>query len=86
VTPQEIESTVVRVLSTIAPEADPGQLKQDVNLRDQIDIDSMDFLNFVVALHKQFRVEIPEKDYPLLATIRGCVQYLSIAGERPVQT
>lgn len=75
-TRDELKNTVLRVLGAIAPEADLARLKPNVSFRDQLDIDSMDFLNFVIALHKEFRVEIPEKDYPQLSTLDGCVRYL----------
>jgi acyl carrier protein len=60
----------------IAPEADAEQLRPDVSFREQLDIDSMDFLNFVIALHEELHIEIPEKDYPKLSSLRGCVDYL----------
>jgi acyl carrier protein len=75
-TPDAISQTVLRLLGEIAPEADLGALKPEVGFRDQLDIDSMDFLNFVVSLHKAFRIEIPESDYPKLATLNGCVDYV----------
>lgn len=75
-TPDDIQATVLRVLGTIAPEADPARLKPNVSLRDQLDIDSIDFLNFMIALHKELRVEIPERDYPRLVTLDACVDYL----------
>lgn len=78
-TPTEIRDTVLRLLGNIAPEVDLTQLKPDVSFREQLDIDSMDFLNFVVALHKELGVAIPEKDYPKLATLNGCVEYLASA-------
>jgi len=78
-TPQEIRSKVLAALTGIAPEADPSQIKANVSLRDQLDIDSMDFLNFALALHNEFHVEIPERDYPKLATLDGCVEYLKNA-------
>jgi acyl carrier protein len=74
--PDEVRTTVVRLLGEIAPEADLATVKPDVSFRDQLDIDSIDFLNFVVALHKQFQIDVPESDYPELATIDGCVRYL----------
>jgi acyl carrier protein len=74
--PDEVRATVVRLLGEIAPEADLATVKPDVSFRDQLDIDSIDFLNFVVALHKQFQIDVPESDYPELATIDGCVRYL----------
>lgn len=72
----ELKQTVLRLLGEIAPEADLAAVNPEVSFRDQLDIDSIDFLNFVVALHKQFRIEVPESDYPELATIEGCVRYL----------
>lgn len=75
-TENEIREVVLRVLGGIAPEADLGTLKPDVSLREQLDIDSMDFLNFVVGLHKAVGIDIPEKDYPKLLTLRGCTEYL----------
>jgi acyl carrier protein len=81
-TTDEIRAAVFRALSGVAPEADPEQLKANVGLREQLDIDSMDFLNFVIALHKDLGVEIPEKDYPKLATLQGCIDYLTAASRR----
>ena len=52
-------------------------LKPGVSFRDQLDIDSMDFLNFVIMIHKTFGVEIPETDYPKYGTLDGCVEQLS---------
>ncbi len=72
----DLRNTVLRLLGTIAPEADLARLKPNVSFRDQLDIDSMDFLNFVIALHKELWVEIPEKDYPKLSTLDGCIGYL----------
>ena len=76
-TKDEIKTTVLRLLGNIAPEADLTQLKPDANIRDALDIDSMDFLNFAIAVHEALHVEIPEADYPQLATINGCVEYLA---------
>ena len=75
-TRDQIEAVVLRALGRIAPEADLSGIKPDVALRDQLDVDSMDFLNFVIELHKGLNVEIPEGDYPELATLNGCVSYL----------
>ncbi len=74
-----IRNTILRLLGDITPEADLQSIKPDVSLRDQLDIDSMDFLNFVIALHKEFQVEIPEHEYPRLATLNGCVNYVVAA-------
>jgi acyl carrier protein len=76
-TPEEIRAAVLRALGGVAPEADLESLRPDVGFREQLDIDSMDFLNFVIALHKELHVAIPEKDYPKLSTLRGCLEYLT---------
>ena len=76
-TDQELRQLVIRALTEVAPEIDPEAIDPDTDLVEQLDIDSMDFLNFVIALHKEFRTEIPEKDYPKLATLDGCVAYLT---------
>jgi acyl carrier protein len=77
-TKEEIKATVLRLLGEIAPEADLTQVDPDVNFRDQLDIDSMDFLNLVTALHESLHVEIPETDYPKVVTLNDCVEYLSV--------
>lgn len=75
-TTQEIQNDVLRILGTIAPEADLSNIRPSVPFRDQLDLDSMDFLNFVIALHKEFNVDIPEADYTKVATLDGCTGYL----------
>jgi len=72
----DLRPTIVRVLGDIAPEADLASLKPDVAFREQLDLDSMDILNFVVGLHGALGIEIPEADYPKLATLDACVEYL----------
>lgn len=81
-TRDEITTTVLRALGEIAPEADLAAIKPDVSFRDQLDIDSMDFLNFVIAVHEALHVEIPEADYPRMSSLNGCVEYLSALMER----
>jgi acyl carrier protein len=75
VTRDEIRATVLDTLAGIAPEIDPAAVLPDVDLRDQLDIDSMDFLNFVIALHERLGVDIPERDYPRLGTLDAIVDY-----------
>jgi len=75
-TRDEIAATVVRLLGNIAPEADLTGLMPDVSIRDQLDVDSMDFLNFVIALHDALHVDIPESDYAKITTLNDCVAYL----------
>jgi acyl carrier protein len=78
-TEDDIRARVINTLSGIVPELDPGTLKPAVSLRDQLDVDSMDFLNFLIALHQEFGVDVPEADAGKLATIDACVAYLETA-------
>ncbi len=73
----EIGQVVRRALSSVAPEVDVNGIDPAKDLRDQIDIDSVDFLNFVIGLHKELGVDIPDADVAKLATLNGCVTYLS---------
>lgn len=75
-TGEEIRAVVLRVLGRIAPEADPAALDPRASMRDQLDIDSVDFLNFAIGLNKELGVDIPDADLPKLATLDGCVAYL----------
>jgi acyl carrier protein len=81
VTRDALRATVLRVLGEVAPEADPAALRPDVALRDQLDLDSMDLLNFLIGLHEALGVDIPEADYPRLTTLDACVDYLAAAQE-----
>jgi len=74
---QEIRDTVIAVLHRIAPEVDAAGIDPGANLREEVDLDSVDFLNFVIGLHEKSGVAIPEADYPKLLTLDGCVAYLS---------
>jgi acyl carrier protein len=76
---EEIANLVRSALMGVAPEAEDQPLDPDADFRDQMDLDSMDFLNFVIALHEATRIDIPERDYPQLASLNGCIAYL---GER----
>ena len=69
--------TVVREeLSNIAPEADLATIDPAADLREALDIDSMDFLNFVTAIHQRLGIDIPELDYPKLVTLDSMIAYL----------
>ena len=59
------------------PKSDLASLPDDADLREELELDSMDFLNFVTALHEQTGVDVPERDYPYLVSLDGCVEYLS---------
>jgi acyl carrier protein len=74
---EEIRAAVLRCLGEVAPEADLATLRSDRPLRDQLDVDSMDFLNFVIGLDRALQVAVPESDYGALATLDGCVDYLA---------
>ena len=76
-TPEELRTIVLEELTRIAPELDPAAIRPDAPLRDQVDLDSMDFLNFVVALHDRLGVDIPESDYGRLVSVTAIVGYLA---------
>jgi acyl carrier protein len=81
-TRDQVRAITLSTLGTIAPEADLATLAPDIPFREQLDLDSMDLLNFVIALHSALDVDIPEADYPKLATLDGCVDYLAAAVAR----
>ncbi|HEU4950908.1 MAG TPA: acyl carrier protein [Holophagaceae bacterium] len=72
-----IRVAVLRELKRLAPEADLASLAPDALLRRTLDLDSVDFLNLILALHRATGVEVPEQDYPALATVDGCVAYFA---------
>jgi acyl carrier protein len=74
-TEADARAVICDVLSGIAPEADLGALAGGEELRDALDLDSMDFMNFVVALHERTGIDIPEADYPRLRTLDGAIAY-----------
>ena len=70
-------SMLCEILGSIAPEADFAILSGSEDLREALDLDSMDFLNFVIALHERTGIDIPESDYPKLRTLDGAIAYLA---------
>jgi acyl carrier protein len=76
-THEEIVLAVKDIIRSIAPDEDLSSLALDVRLREQIELDSMDFLDIVMELRKRYGVQVPEADYPKLATLQGCVDYLA---------
>jgi acyl carrier protein len=76
-TAAQLEAAVLAALGSVAPEVDDLRLDPHQPIRDQLDIDSMDFLNFMVALHEALGVEVPEQDYAEVASLDGCVRYLA---------
>ena len=75
-TGDEIREAVIAILSDIAPDEDLSDLKEDVPFRDQLELDSMDFLDIVMELRKRYRIHIPEEDYQELASMKSTVNYL----------
>jgi len=71
-----VQDFILRTLKQIAPEADFVGLSPDKRFRDQFQFDSMDFLNFALALQDELKIRIPEEDFPSLATLNGCIDYL----------
>lgn len=73
---EELKETIFKALGQIAPEADFNQLQPDENIQSALDIDSFDFLNFLIALNEEIGVEIPEADYGQVSTLDGLVAYV----------
>jgi len=75
--PDEIRAVAVATLKSIAPEVEADELRAERPLRQQVDLDSMDWLNFLLGLHEKLRVDIPEADYAQLVTLDDVVAYLA---------
>jgi acyl carrier protein len=75
--PTEVRQIVLDIIADIALDDDVTKIDDAVALRDQLDLDSMDFLDIVMELKKQHRIEVPQEDYPQLATMQSCVSYLT---------
>jgi len=73
---QKVKDIVLDIIRTVAPDADVSDLKDDVRLRDQLELDSMDFLDIVMELRKRYKIEVPKEDYPQLASLDSCAAYL----------
>ena len=78
--PDEAQQLIRDVLKQVAPEADLDDVSEDETIQEALDLDSIDFLNFVVGIHDLAGIDIPERDYPSLATVDGAVTYLCQAG------
>lgn len=83
---KEIRSGVVACIKSIAPELEAAELSDDRPLREQVDLDSMDWLNVIVGFHERFKIDIPEADYAKLVTLKDIVAYLAaklpVSGQR----
>jgi acyl carrier protein len=76
-TKEECKQRVIDIIADIAPDEDLSHVKSDVKLRDQLQIDSMDFLDIVMELRKRHGIEVPEADYPQLASLDSSAEYLT---------
>ena len=76
-TDRDVRNVVLEELSNIAPEADLQALDPAADLHEALDVDSMDFLNFITAIHHRLDVNVPELDYPKLMTLQGAINYLN---------
>ncbi|HEY4759850.1 MAG TPA: acyl carrier protein [Thermoguttaceae bacterium] len=72
----EIKKAVLEILANIAPDEDLSNLKDDLPFREQLEMDSMDFLDIIMELRKRYRLKIPDEDYPELASMASTVKYL----------
>ena len=75
-TKDDCKKLVIDIISDIAPDEDLSTIKSEIRLRDQLQLDSMDFLDIVMELRKRHGIEVPEADYMQLATLDGCANYL----------
>jgi len=75
-TKEKIKSVLLEIIAEIVPDEDLSHLKSDVRIRDQIELDSMDFLDIIMELRKRYGIEVPEDDYMELATLDSAVAYL----------
>jgi acyl carrier protein len=76
-TDQELRTLILELIGDIAPEADANSVRDQDDLREAFDLDSMDFLNLIVAIHERTKIDIPEADYSKLHTLKSAVDYLS---------
>jgi acyl carrier protein len=74
---EKMREVILRILGRIAPEANLKNVEYRRRYRDQFDFDSVDFLNFAIALQEELKITIPELDYPKLATLQSCTEYLA---------
>jgi acyl carrier protein len=72
----QIKQAIIEIIADIAPDEDTSNIDPAVRLRDQMDLDSMDFLDIVMELRKRYGVQVPDTDYQHLATLDSCVEYL----------
>ncbi len=77
---EESRALFERLLHRVAPEIDLDEVDPDAPLQESMDLDSMDFLNLITALYEEAKIDVPERDYPLLSTADGFVSYIAASG------
>jgi len=82
-TKEQIKATILEIIAQIIPDEDLSNLKSDIPLREQVELDSMDFLDIIMELRKRYGIEVPENDYMQLATLDGSVAYLEPRMKKP---
>jgi acyl carrier protein len=75
-TREQVREAIIQIINEILPDGDCSGVDPDKRLRDQLELDSMDFLDIVMELRKKYKVEVPEADYGKLATLNSCIEYL----------
>jgi len=75
-TPVDIREEILDILRNIAPDEDLSEIEDDVSFRDQLELDSMDFLDIIMELRKRYRIQIPEEDYAELSSMNSTCNYL----------
>ena len=74
---EQVKKVILDIISVVAPDADLSDVKGEVGLRDQLDLDSMDFLDIVMELRKRHKIDVPKEEYTQLASLASCVSYLA---------
>jgi acyl carrier protein len=77
ITNEQVRENVLNIIADIALDDDLSTIKDEIALREQLDLDSMDFLDIVMELKKRHKIEVPQEDYPRLASMASCVEYLA---------
>jgi acyl carrier protein len=73
---QTLRQKIIDIIADIAVDEDLSNIDDNIKLREQLDLDSMDFLDIVMELKKRHKIEVPQEDYPKLATLKSCIEYL----------
>jgi acyl carrier protein len=73
---QTLRQKIIDIIADIAVDEDLSNIDDNIKLREQLDLDSMDFLDIVMELKKRYKIEVPTEDYPNLATMKSCIEYL----------